>query len=175
MIMLNIKQKQALFQERYHELFVTVYSYLVCRSPNKTVAEDLTSDVFLQAWRGLKSYDENKAELQTWLRTIARRRLARYYSREVKVPVEYYDELPAKVEAIWRNENIDEMADNKRLAEAMMSKLTDEERALCVLRFVDELPYEMIAQRTGQSNGALRTMFTRLKTKAKKLMMAYEQ
>ena len=67
---------EALVNEFYNDLFR--YAYWLSKS--KPVAEDLTQETFLRAWRSLDSL-QNPAAAKAWLFTILRRENARLYER----------------------------------------------------------------------------------------------
>ncbi|MGW2831608.1 RNA polymerase sigma factor [Streptomyces sp. NPDC001286] len=59
----------AVLYRRHHLL---VYRYLLHRSHDRHLAEDLTQEVFLRAWRGIGSFVWQGTDLSAWLMTIAR-------------------------------------------------------------------------------------------------------
>jgi RNA polymerase sigma-70 factor (ECF subfamily) len=69
-----------------------VHRYIASRVRDRGLAEDLTSDVFLKAWRGIGSITDQGREVQAWLTTIARNTLNDHYKspglRMVIVPVQ---------------------------------------------------------------------------------------
>lgn len=64
-----------LFERHYKE----IYAYIYRQCGNKELAMDLTQDSFVAAFRGLPSYDDEKAEFRTWLYRIAANKIADYY------------------------------------------------------------------------------------------------
>src|SRR6266852_2395730 len=63
-----------------------VYSYVRRRvMPQTEVAEDLVQEVFVAAWRGLKSY-RGDASLRSWLLGIARHKVDDYYRKRLRTP-----------------------------------------------------------------------------------------
>ena len=55
--------------DRYNRL---VFSVALAVVGDRAVAEEVTLDVFLHAWRGAKTYDPARAKVSTWLVAIAR-------------------------------------------------------------------------------------------------------
>src|SRR5919202_1116561 len=55
-----------------HDYYLGVYRYLLYLTGSPQAAEDLTQETFLQAWRGLDTF-EGRAALRTWLHRIAHR------------------------------------------------------------------------------------------------------
>ena len=64
-------REEALAQlyDRYNRL---VFSVALAVVGDRSVAEEVTLDVFLHAWRGAKTYDPARAKVSTWLVAIAR-------------------------------------------------------------------------------------------------------
>ena len=58
-----------------------IYRYLYSLCRDASLAEDLTSEVFLEAVKSLGSF-RAESSIRTWLFTIARRRLSRYLSKK---------------------------------------------------------------------------------------------
>lgn len=67
-----------------------VYAYICRRIGDREAAEEITSDVYLAAWRALDRVRRVAASPAAWLRTIAQRRVIDYYrgrQRRNTVPV----------------------------------------------------------------------------------------
>src|SRR5881227_2491749 len=54
------------------DYYPDVYRYLLYLTGRPEMAEDLTQETFIRAWRGLASF-EGRASLRVWLHRIARR------------------------------------------------------------------------------------------------------
>ena len=57
-----------------YELWVdNIYRFVYLKTKDEDVAEDLTAEVFLKAWKGLKTYQPRaEVKFSTWLFAIAR-------------------------------------------------------------------------------------------------------
>src|SRR5258708_3874601 len=72
----------------YNQFLPGVFGYIATRVPDRTIAEDLTSEVFLQMVEGihrLRAQDE--AGFVAWLLRIARVTVAGYYRKRAKQPI----------------------------------------------------------------------------------------
>ena len=50
-----------------------MFVFVFCRVGERTAAEDLTADVFVEAWRGVRRFDYRGVPIVPWLlRIIAR-------------------------------------------------------------------------------------------------------
>jgi RNA polymerase sigma factor (sigma-70 family) len=72
------------FAAVFESCFDQVYGYVAyCLAPDLDVASDLTQDVFLAALRSWHSY-RGEASALTWLRSIARRKIADHYTDQAR-------------------------------------------------------------------------------------------
>jgi RNA polymerase sigma-70 factor, ECF subfamily len=67
------------------DYYPDVYRYLLYLTGRAEMAEDLTQETFLQAWRGLPAF-EGRASLRVWLHRIARREFLQVL-RQQRTPV----------------------------------------------------------------------------------------
>ena len=67
------------FNKSYESNKEQIEIYLSQRVKNKEVVEDLTSEVFIKAYKHLDTFDSSKAEYTTWLHTIAKNTFKDYY------------------------------------------------------------------------------------------------
>ena len=84
------------FDAVYRRFLKPVYAYLAYRVDDRLLAEDLASQVFEKAWRGLDRFDSGKSSISTWLFTIARNCLTDHFRAQGNKPLEV--ELPLDVE-----------------------------------------------------------------------------
>ena len=135
------------FERLYEEHAQPLLAFLVYRTGNRGVAEDVLADTFERALRARRRFDPRKSSEKTWLYSIAlnllrdqaRRQGAETRALERAVPVPAGDQAPS-LEAI---------ADRDSLARAMTS-LTDEERESVALRYGADLTLPEIARLTGE-------------------------
>src|SRR5439155_13994197 len=78
-----------------------VYRYLLYLTGRPEMAEDLTQETFLQAWRRLETF-EGRSALKPWLHRIAHREfLQALRSQRLPVSLEEMGELPAPHGLEW--------------------------------------------------------------------------
>src|SRR5437899_3481629 len=71
----------------YHQFLPGVFGYIVSRTANRTIAEDLTSEVFLKMVEGIRRMKaQNEASFAAWLFQITRTTIADYYRKREKLP-----------------------------------------------------------------------------------------
>ena len=69
------------FTELYQHFFPRVYQYLLGKTKDSTLADEIVSDVFFRMYRHLAQYDATKGAFSTWLFRIALNALSDYYRR----------------------------------------------------------------------------------------------
>ncbi|HEY6636624.1 MAG TPA: RNA polymerase sigma factor [Solirubrobacterales bacterium] len=147
---------EAAWQELYDGLAPVVLGYL--RANGAPDPEDVLSEVFLQAARDISSFDGEEPGFRSWLFTIAHHRLidARRYS--ARRPVELAAEPPEP------RERADDAAEEalERIGlgrvEEILAALSDDQRAVLLLRFVGDMSIEDVALAVGKRPGAVKAL-----------------
>jgi RNA polymerase sigma-70 factor, ECF subfamily len=154
------------FAALYNEHRPNVYRYLQRRTRSATVAEDLTSETFVTALRGISTFANRSGSggFAAWLTVIARSRLVDHYkaaSTKHEVPVgDFFDSSQqlfddaADVDALRHAE----AAEAVKSIRAAMENLTDYQRECIQLRFFRELSVPETAARLGATQGAVKTL-----------------
>jgi RNA polymerase sigma-70 factor (ECF subfamily) len=155
----SARRDPAAFSELYRRYVTPVYRYLYKWLGNAKDAEDLTSQVFMEALEGLVRYQE-RGSFAAWLFTIARRKAIQTFRRQH--PTLSLDEAenlnnPAEdpLEQLVQDENIERMA-------AVFAGLDEDQRELLRLRFTAGLSYAEIGAVLGRSEAAVKMAINRL-------------
>jgi RNA polymerase sigma-70 factor (ECF subfamily) len=134
----------ASFAERYERHLPGVYRYMATRAPSPEEAEDLTSEVFQQAWGSLGSY-RSSGSFRAWMFGIARRTVADHYRR--RRPAAHLD--PATAARLPDQEPTPEdqavQSERARGVRLLLEGLSPEQQEVLSLRFAAELTYAEIA------------------------------
>lgn len=138
------------FTTLYRRYVTPLYRYLYHRLGNATDAEDLTSQVFMDALEGLVSYRERGC-FSSWLFTIARRRLMDLYRQHPANLLE--DDLP---DSSFDLQSILEKNENHVRLNQLLGELDDDRRELLQLRFAAGLEFSEIASLLHRSEGAVK-------------------
>ena len=129
---------------------------------NEEDALDLTQDTFIRAWRSLNKFD-GRHPLATWLHRIATNAAIDLIRRRQARPQCELTEGPMAVDPASRTtpsaaevpgEALDRR-DLRAILDRALASLSPEHRAVVVLREVEELSYEEIAERTKASMGTV--------------------
>jgi RNA polymerase sigma-70 factor (ECF subfamily) len=135
--------------------------YWVCRHllQSHDDADDVTQTVFLKIFRALPNFQE-EAEFSTWAYRIATNESLNALRAKAVRHADSLDALATDIkgdsakpdEELERNEE-------RELIESAIASLPEKQRAVFVLRYYDELPYEEIATILGGSIGGLKANY----------------
>ena len=135
-----------------------VHGYLYARvGGNGGVAEDLLQDTLLEGVRSAASY-RGEAALSTWLCTIARRRLARYYESERRAEAARHglQVLPAPAAGID-----EEQIERRDEVIRALGRMPAVHRQVLVLKYLDGMPVQEIATELGRSRVQVQSLLQR--------------
>ncbi|MBI2638874.1 sigma-70 family RNA polymerase sigma factor [Candidatus Peregrinibacteria bacterium] len=140
---------------KIYDLFVgPIYRYLYYRVGAEE-AEDLTELVFLKTWESIRSY-RPKRRFSAWLFRIAHNITVDFYRSN-----HFKDELSEDIPDLRIEANSIERAhrhfDQQILGQAM-KELKDHYRQILILKYMNDLSNEEIAQIMGRSQAALRIL-----------------
>lgn len=127
-------------------------------------AEEVTADAFLQAWRTAASFDPARASVIAWLAMITRSRaldLLRARTRGGRTLARAESNARGEEPGFARLEDSPdrscEAAEAKRLVDAALRELPEEQRAVIELAYLGGLSQSEIAARLGVPLGTVKT------------------
>lgn len=133
-------------------------------------AEDVTQEVFVKAYKGIKSFD-GKSSFKTWIYKIAsncamdelRKRKRRGIDKSTSLFAENEDgevELPIQSEDGVPEKSLQQKEVQRVLADAL-NQLNEEHKSVLIMRDVLNLSYEEIASSQGLSLGTVKSRISR--------------
>ncbi len=163
------RESFGLIFERYKN---PVMGYLKTILQDDRIAEELTQETFLRAFRARESY-EPKAKVSTWLFTIARNAAFDYRAKKKEYvlqsfeneegdefdPIDQLESPTPDSETQLLNET-----DRKRV-ENCLAELPEKQREVVSLRIFSDLSYEEIAREVQLPLGSVKTQLFRAKEK----------
>lgn len=161
MIELARKGDAAAFGQLY-ELWVNpIYRFIYLKTKDEHVAEDITAEVFLKCWKGLKSFRSREAKFSTWLFAIARNAVIDYYRTSKQTTS--LENLP---EIADLTPEMDLYPEQTQLRVAL-NRLKPEYRQVLELRYVEDVPIPKVAQIMKKKEGNVRALTNRALTALK--------
>lgn len=133
--------------------------YALCRAMlrDPVQAEDLSQEVFVRAFGALSGF-RKEASVRTWLLRIARNRCIDALRALEREPVADDDEPDGQPAA---EPSIADLTVYRQDLRAGLDALTENERALVILRFGHGLGYDELAATFGSEQGAIRMRVSR--------------
>ena len=130
-------------------------------------AEDLTQDIFLRLFKSLKTFDR-RANFSTWLISVSRNLCIDHYRstrREHEVVTHDVDVVVlAQPSAVDSPYTMLERRDRVALLRLALDKLAPSLRTAVILRDIQELSYQEIAERLGVPEGTVKSRINRGRT-----------
>jgi RNA polymerase sigma-70 factor (ECF subfamily) len=142
----------------YEANFDRIYRYIVLKIGDRTEAEDMTQQVFLNVLKSISGYKMQGMPFTSWLYRIAHNQIVDHLRKKTKhanVPLDESLPIPAKdgdpQDEIERKIRIEELA-------VAAKKLTPAQREVISLRFAGELSITETAGKMGKSEGAVKAL-----------------
>ena len=156
------RRYEALVKEFYHDIFR--YAFWLCKS--RQLAEDLTQETFMRAWRAFDSL-QSEAAAKAWLFTILRRENARLYEK-FQPELDDIDDFESGLPATHRSEPDQQM--EMQLLYKAIRELEPEYREPLVLQVIGGFSGEEIASVLGLNNNTVMTRLFRARNKLRVIL-----
>lgn len=152
---------EARFRDGTDEILKRAYElhgslvYTFCRRAVGTeLANDVTQEVFLTAWRKRDRYDPEKGSLAGWLMGIARNKLLEQLRRRQLHLIA--DERPGASVTMTSPDEVSALSNRLLLATAL-DQLPERTRSVVTLAYRDDLTHHEIAARTALPLGTVKS------------------
>lgn len=160
------------FDTIYEEQADYVYSLSRRLSKTRSDAEDLFQDAFLKAYRFLPRF--RGGSVKSWLRRIVINTNISKHRGLKNQPSLPLDEKPGWKESIPDEsagpEELAEQTDAKRQLQDALSQLTEDARAVLVLREIEGLDYQEIADLLEVPKGTVRSRLARAREALRRVL-----
>lgn len=156
-----------LLEELFRSYYRDVYGYLYSLCHDASLAEDLTSEVFLEVVRSIGRF-RGESDVKTWLFSIARHRWYHYLrGKKGKVDVAPLEEVPEEAgrspeEIVYDRQRSDRIR-------KLIEELPEQSRKVMLLRMDGYSCYE-IGKRLGISESSVRVIHFRAKERIREIM-----
>jgi RNA polymerase sigma-70 factor (ECF subfamily) len=144
------------FSEIYDRHRPAIYRYIFYQVGNAAVAEDLTGEVFVRLVEKIDGFKYRGRPLLAWLYTIARNLVTDHHRRAAR-PEALPLDMQLETGMASLDENVEYRLTQRRLVAAVIG-LTGDQRQVILLKFVEGLDNETVAQVLGKSVGAVKIL-----------------
>ncbi|HRB17887.1 MAG: sigma-70 family RNA polymerase sigma factor [Nitrospira sp.] len=150
---------QPALAEFYDASSAKVFGLVMKILADRTVAEEVTMDVYTQVWRRASSYDAERGTPGSWLMTLAKTRAidrfrSSYLERGRQVPLDHAAEVPGDGAT---PEQYSAGLERQRLVQEAMASLSAEQRQAIALAYYWGLSQSEIADRLQLPLGTVKT------------------
>ena len=151
----------------YDTFIKKIYDFVFYKTMHQQLAEDLTSQTFLKAWKNIAQF--KGGNFSAWLYTIARNIVVDHYRSQKEIlAVEDFWDLKADDDVLGE---VEERLKIEKLQQGL-ARLKSSEREILMLRLWQDLPFKEIAVILGKNEGAAKMSFARAMESLKKEMPA---
>jgi RNA polymerase sigma-70 factor (ECF subfamily) len=153
----------------YDKYYSEVFGYVYHCTLDRTATEDLTSNVFLAAFRHLGCYRWRQIPFRAWLYRIATNEVRMYYrrpkcARSVDLQAQHEGSAPSADEG-------PAAAEEYRLLHQALQELRFKYRTVIVLRYFENKTMAQIAEITGAREGTIKSQLHRGLARLQEILM----
>ena len=153
----NVQEFQAFYQEHIG----LIYRFVFSKVGNREEAEDLTSQIFMKAVRGMDT-ERGTLSMQKWLFQVARTTIADYWRSHYRVSASSLDEL---LDAGWEGPAMAEKAATNgagnqpgEIVQRILQALPEHYREVLTCRFLLNLSIRETADRMGLTEANVKVL-----------------
>lgn len=144
------KQDPSRFAALYEAHFGRVYAFVAHRVRDRSVAEDLTADVFRQALAAIGGFEWRGVPFIAWLYRIAANEIADHASKAARERGSVQVGEPSHDES--------QLIEHRATLFRLVDGLPADQRRVIVMRFAEERSIREIAADLGRSEGAVKQL-----------------
>ncbi len=153
------KRDPEAFGDLYDRYCGQIYRFVYGRVSERSLAEDITEEVFFKALKNIKGYRHMGRSFSSWLYRIACRAVADHYrGHRPELELEEAEQLPDHADSV-----LDEVVRRDRIRRVWQAidQLPAQQRVAMVLRFSEDLSSEQIGRIMGKSSAAVKLLVYR--------------
>jgi RNA polymerase sigma-70 factor (ECF subfamily) len=153
-----------------------IKSFLVRGGASEALAEELAQETMVVMWRRAASFDPARAQVSTWLYTIARNLRIDSHRRTAGRPVDTPDDWDPEQQPADAHLTPDELlqaTQSERRVRQALAELPPEQAQVLRLSFFDEQPHGRIAQDLGIPLGTVKSRIRLAVTQLRRILERY--
>lgn len=166
------KEAFGLIFEQHHRF---IYKFIYAMLGDHALAEELTQETFLGAYKNLHSL-RAEAALKTWLCSIAKNTVYKSFRSRKKEGKQSDEEVETLDLVDYKTPAPDDKLVNQELnglIGAALAKLDEDKRIVFILKEIQQLSYNEISEITGDAIPKLKTDLFRAKIKMRTMLQPY--
>ena len=144
------KSDPSRFAPLYEAHFERIYAFIASRVGDRSVAEDLTAEVFRRALGAIGAFEWRGVPFVSWLFRIAANEIASHVSKAARERTQAVASEPMHDET--------ELIEHRATLFRLVGTLPVDQRRVIVMRFAEERSIREIAEDLGRSEGAVKQL-----------------
>jgi RNA polymerase sigma-70 factor, ECF subfamily len=144
------KKDPSSFAALYEAHFGRIYAFVAQRVRDRSVAEDLTAEVFRHALAAIGGFEWRGVPFAAWLYRIAANEIADHVAKSARERSSIPTDEPSRDET--------ELIEHRATLFRLVEELPADQRRVLVLRFAEERSIREIAESLGRSEGAVKQL-----------------
>lgn len=146
----------AVFRDWYDRTLPRVYRYLLSRTGDVSLTEELTQQTFVEAVRNPRRFD-GRSDVVTWLCAIGRNKMVDHYRRSDR------DDDRHQRLTLAHQSSADATAalDERDAIHAALTQLPHDQRLALVFRYLDQMSVREVASQLSRSEKATESLLSR--------------
>lgn len=144
------KEDPSRFAALYEAHFERIYAFVAHRVRDRSVAEDLTAEVFRRALAAIGGFEWRGVPFSAWLYRIAANEIADYAARASRERGTIVEGEPSRDET--------EIVEHRATLFRLIDELPPDQRRVLVLRFAEERSVREVAASLGRSEAAVKQL-----------------
>ena len=171
------KNEAEAFGELYDIYYTRIFGYVLKRTTNLQVAQDVTSEVFFNALKNIGQFGWRGVPFSSWLYRIASNEIANHFRKDKRRHLSLEEVLnptglsdpPVDTELIQAEEELAKYKEFLALHDSI-TKLPLRYQEVIVLRFFEEKQLNEIGEILGKPEGTVKSLLHRGLERLRKLM-----
>jgi len=139
------------FEELINRYLKPIYNFIFQLTGDLAVADDLTQETFVKAWKNIRRFDQNKS-FKTWIFTISKNTTWDYLKKKKTIPFssftdeEGYNQLENIAEAGVLPDEMLMRSDAAEILEKKLKELPEQYRLVLTLHYKEDFSFSEIAE-----------------------------
>ena len=167
------KRDQEAFTEVYDENVADIYRFVYFKIGSEEEAKDLTSVIFLKTWNHVQNNTlEDAKTLRALLYKVARNAIIDHYREKGNQKNISLDDAENPIDIADESNEVERLSQEQEmeLIRRKLPLLKEEYREIIIMRFINDLTLEEIADVTQKTKGNIRVIMHRALTALRELM-----